>query len=132
MSAAQVLQAALVKQLRGRAALEGLAIFDMPPDRAAAPHAVVEDPVLAAWGAAAISGREGRITVAVHDGGERPVRLRRLQGKIEDLIATMPADLGGEGWRAIRLRLVRSRIARGRSERWTATSEYEVRVYRAG
>ena len=81
--------------------------------------------------AATITGREGRITIAVRDGGERPARLRRLQAQVEDLVATMPADLGGEGWRVVRLRLLRSRIVRVRNEQWTATSEFEVRVYRA-
>jgi hypothetical protein len=131
MSAGQWLQAAIVRQLRTRAALDGCAVFDMPPMRAALPHAVVEDPVLASWDAATVTGREGRITISVRDGGERPTRLRRLQGQVEDLVATMPTDLGGEGWRVVRLRLMRSRIARGKAEQWTATSEFEVRVYRA-
>ena len=41
MSAGQVLQAAIVRQLKTRAALDGCAVFDMPPMRAALPHAVV-------------------------------------------------------------------------------------------
>lgn len=131
MSAGQVLQAAVVRQLKTRGAMDGCAVFDMLPIRAALPHAVVEDPVLASWNAATITGREGRITIAVRDGGERPARLRRLQAQVEDLVATMPADLGGEGWRVVRLRLLRSRIVRVRNEQWTATSEFEVRVYRA-
>jgi hypothetical protein len=131
MSAAARLQAAIVRQLKGRAVLEGLAVFDMPPARAAPPYAVVEDAVLASWDAAGLLGREGRISVVLHDGSERPVRLRRLQERIEDLIATLPADLGGEGWRLARLRLFRSKLLRGRGDRWSATSEYEVRVYRA-
>lgn len=136
MSAAARLQQAVVAQLAHRAALDPLAVFDMPPTRAALPHAVVEDPVLASWDATLVTGREGRLSVVMHDGGERPVRLRRLQGRVEDLIATMPADLG-EGWRLVRLRLVRSRVVRGRAEqgrgeqRWSAVSDFEVRVYRA-
>jgi hypothetical protein len=131
MSAAQWLQAALLRQLKGRAVLDGVAVFDTPPVRAALPHAVIEDPVLASWNAAGLTGHEGRVTIAMHDGGERPARLRRTQGQIEDLIATMPADLGGDGWRVARLRLVRSRVVRGKGERWSATSEYDVRIYRA-
>ncbi|WP_445191761.1 tail completion protein gp17 [Sphingomonas sp. Tas61C01] len=131
MSAGAWLQTAIVRQLKTRAGLDGCAVFDMPPTRAALPHAVVEEPILATWDAATITGREGRVTIVVRDGGERPSRLRRLQGQVEDLIATMPADLGGEGWRVARLRLLRSRIVRGKPEQWIATSEYEVRVYRA-
>jgi hypothetical protein len=131
MSAAQQLQAAVIAQLLHRATLDPMTVFDMPPARAALPHAVVEDPVLGSWDLAAVTGREGRLSIVLHDGGERPVRLRRLQGRVEDLIATMPADLGGEGWRLARLRLVRSRVARGKGDRWSAVSEFEVRIYRA-
>ena len=131
MSAGQIVQAAIVRQLTTRAALDGCAVFAMPPLRAALPHAVVEDPVLASWNAATLTGREGRVTILLRDDGERPVRLRRLQAQVEDLIATMAADLGAEGWRLVRMRLLRSRIVRGRNEQWTATSEFEVRVYRA-
>ena len=129
MSAAQALRTAFVRQLKGRAVLDGCAVFDRPPARAALPHAVVEDPVLASWDAATLVGREGRLTVTAHDGGERPDRLRRLQSGIEDLLVTMPGDLGG-GWRLARLRLVKSRTIRGKGARWSATSEFEVRVYR--
>jgi hypothetical protein len=131
VSAREALQAAVVAQIRGRASLAPLSVFDMPPDRGAMPFAVVDEPVLARWDAAKVEGFEGRITVSASDDAERPVRLRRLAGLVDDLVHALPADLGADGWRVATIRLVRGRIARGRDRAWTATSEFAVRVYRA-
>lgn len=119
------LQAALV------AAVEGtLTTFDAPPVRAALPHAVVEDAVLARWGGAGIDGREGRVRIVLHDAGERPVRLRALAAQAEGAVAALSGEIGA-GWRVVALRLVRVRIVKsGGRDRWTATSEFAVKLYR--
>lgn len=104
--------------------------FDSPPVRAALPHAVVEDAVLARWGGAGIDGREGRVRIMLHDAGERPVRLRTLAAQVEEAIAALSGAIDG-GWRVVALRLVRSRIVKsGGGDRWTATGEFAVKLYR--
>jgi hypothetical protein len=119
------LQAALVGVVR-----DLVTTFDAPPVRAAVPYAVVEDAVLARWGGAGIDGREGRVRIMLHDAGERPVRLRGLSAAVEAAVAGFSGDVG-EGWRVVALRLVRSRTVRaGGGERWTATSEFAVTIYR--
>lgn len=125
MSAAALLQAAMAAALG-----EIVTAYDAPPVRAALPYGVVEDPVLARWGGAGIDGREGRVRIVLHDAGERPVRLRMLMAAAEGAVASLSGTIG-EGWRVVALRLVRGRIARaGGGERWTATSEFAVKLYR--
>lgn len=104
--------------------------FDAPPVRAALPHAVIEDAVLARWGGAGIDGREGRVRIVLHDAGERPVRLRALAAQVEGAVAALSGAIGG-GWRVVALRLVRTRIVKsGEGDRWTATGEFAVKLYR--
>ncbi len=120
-----VLQAALVAAVRPI-----VNAFDAPPVRAALPYAVVEDAVLARWGGAGIDGREGRVRVVLHDAGERPVRLRALLASVEATVSALSGEIG-EGWRLVALRLVRSRVVRaGGGDRWTATGEFAVKLYR--
>jgi hypothetical protein len=128
MSARALLQAAIVAQLRGAADLAGVAIFDAPPVRAAVPHLQVDEPVLTDRSGAALDGRDGRVTLWLRDGGERPLRLRGLVDAAEAAMRSLPADLG-EGWRLAALSLARSRLARG-GDRWVATSEFQLRMYR--
>ncbi|MBN8849466.1 MULTISPECIES: DUF3168 domain-containing protein [unclassified Sphingomonas] len=127
MSGHEAVQAAAVAALC--AALGEAAVFDAPPVRSALPHVVVEPPLLVDWSAKDWRGREGRLTVSATDRGERPARLRDMAGAIEDAVEGMPADLG-EGWRLVSARLTRSRIARAGNDRWVATSEFVVRIYR--
>lgn len=104
--------------------------FDAPPVRAALPHAVVEDAVLARWGGAGIDGREGRVRIALHDAGERPVRLRALAAEVEAVVTALSGAIDG-GWRVVALRLVRTRIVKsGGGDRWAATGEFAVKIYR--
>ncbi len=125
MSAGAVLQAGVVARL---ADVLDCAVFDAPPVRAALPHAVVEDPVLGDWSSATWRGREGRLVVTLHDGGERPVRLRAALGAAEAAVEGLDPLLS-DGWRLVRAQLVRSRVLRV-GERWRGTSEFLVRMYR--
>lgn len=129
MNAHEAMQAAVVAALKAAGALGGVAVFDAPPVRAAIPYAVIEPPVLADWSAKDWRGREGRIAVTAFDAGERPVRLRVLAGAIEDAVEAIGPPIGA-GWRVATIRLARSRLARAGADRWTATSEFTVRIYR--
>ena len=128
MSAGGVVQAALAAALRGDAAFASVAVFDAPPVRAAVPYALVEEPVVADWSAKGLVGREARVTVAIHDAGERPVRLRELMGAVEARATGLSGAIG-EGWRVAGAVLLRSRVDR-RGERWIGASEFRVRVWR--
>ena len=125
MSARGVLQAALVARLN--VVLE-VSVFDAPPVRGGLPYAVVDEPVLSDWSTKSFAGREGRVLLTLFDGGERPVRLRALLAAAEEGLEALPPDLG-EGWRVVRLALVRSRVLRV-GDRWRGTSEFLVRMYR--
>lgn len=130
MSARALLQAAVKRALEEHAPLANdvTGVFDAPPSRAARPYALVEEPVLADWGTKDLAGREGRISVLVHDAGE-PARLRMLIEAAEAAVGAMPPNLG-EGWRVTSLSLVRSRIVREGEGRRVAASEWRVRVLR--
>ncbi len=133
MSGGSVLQATVVAALAAEAALAGVAVFDAAPARAALPYAVVDEPVLTDWGAKGWTGREGTLAVLVQDagagGGERPVRLRALAGAVEAALPGLDTELG-EGWRLATIRLSRSRITRAAGDRWVASVEWRVRIYR--
>ena len=126
MNARVALQAALLARVR---TVEGLGAFDAPPVRGGVPYGVVEEPVLTASDAAGLDGRVGTIAVTYRDDGERPVRLRRLIGEVEDAIAAMPRVVEG-GWYVVGLRLARSRLSLGRNIGWVGTSEFAVRMFR--
>jgi len=110
----------------------GLRAFDAPPVRATLPYAVVEPPLLRGRGAVGCDGAEGRVTVTVHDAGERPTRLWQLTGGVEAaLAATMPELTGG--WRLLVAELGTARMRRSGGDgglRWTAAVEMRVRMYR--
>ena len=133
MSVREGLIAAVLAGLDDRGADDALTVFDAPPVRAAMPYAVIEEPVLSAIGASGIEGVEARIAITVTDGGERPVRLRRLIAGIEARMAALPeriADADGD-WRAVVRRLIKSRITRAKAGHWIGTSEFMVRAWRA-
>ena len=128
MSAAALLQAAAVARLRASPALAGTGVFDAPPVRAALPYALVDEPLLADWSTKSWTGREARLSVLVHDAGERPVRLRSLAAAAEEALLSLGGDLA-DGWRIASVAPLRNRIVRG-GERWIAGIEVRVRVYR--
>ncbi len=120
-----VLQAAIVARLN---AVLDVSVFDAPPVRGGLPYAVVDEPVLSDWSTKTWVGREGRVLLKLFDGGERPVRARALLAAAEEGLEALPPDLG-EGWRVVRLALVRSRVLRV-GDRWRGKSEFLVRMYR--
>lgn len=124
MSAATVLHAAVLAHLKATCR-----VFDAPTARAAMPVAVLGEAVLGASDAAGVSGRTGTIVVDYVDTGESPARLRALVGAVEAAAAGVPRALG-EGWQLTGLRLTKSRIQRGKGDRWVASSEFAVRMYR--
>ena len=137
MSAGEWLVASAMAHLDENAAIDPLRLVDFLPDRAAYPWAQVEDPVLAAFDGAGVTGRVGTLAIQFRDGGERPARLRLLMGRVEDQMAALPADLGGEGWRLAGIALARSRLARVKDPSagsgqvvWLGRSEWAVRVFR--
>ena len=105
------------------------AVFDAPPVRGGVPYALAEEPVLADWSGVGWEGRDGRMTVSVHDAGERPVRLRALSDGVIETLSLLPVELG-DGWRLIRFRLAKARVAKSGGDRWTASLEYAVRIAR--
>lgn len=129
MSAGAWLVAATLAHLDGNAAIDPLRVFDLVPDRAVFPWAQIEDPVLSAQDGAGVTGRVGTLAITCRDGGERPARLRGLIGRMEEQMAALPSDLGGEGWRLTSIALARSRIVRVK-DGWAARSEWAVRVFR--
>ena len=124
MSAGSVLHAALAAHLRAT-----IRVFDAPTVRAAMPLAVLGEAVLAASDATGVSGRIGTIAVDYADTGADPARLRALVGQVEAAMAGAPRALS-EGWQLVGLRLTKSRMVRGKTDRWSATSEFAVRMYR--
>ncbi len=102
--------------------------FDAPPVRGAVPHAVVEEAVLGDWSTTTWEGREGRVSVRFHDAGERPLRLRAAIEAGEAAVCALPPAIG-DGWRVVRLRVARSRVAKS-GDRWIGTSEFLVRMWR--
>ena len=130
MSAGEWLSASCMAHLAENAALDPLQVFDFLPERAGVPWAQVEEPVLGAWDGVAMTGRIGTVAIGFRDGGERPARLRLLMGRVEEQMAMLPGDLGGEGWRLAGLSLARSRLQRVK-DGWAGRLEWSVRMFRA-
>ena len=131
MSVHQVLQQGLGAALAAHAPLAGAltAIFDAPPVRARRPYALVEEALLTDWGVKGLAGREARVAIVLRDTGERPERLRMLVEEVETAVAAMP-DALGEGWRVVSRVLLRSRILNEGESRWSALSEFRLRMLR--
>ena len=129
MSAGAAIQAAVVAALRARVEFAEVAVFDAVPVRVAVPYALVADPELADWSTKDWTGRSGKVAVTLHGTGERPMRVRALMGAVAETVEALAGELGA-GWRSTGFRLARERLARTAAERWTATSEFAVRIYR--
>jgi hypothetical protein len=132
MSAEVTVRAAVIAALREDTVLmDGLnGLFDGQPVRASVPYAVVGECLASEWGAKGLDGRELRLSISLHDAGETPGRLAVLLGRIEPVVQA--AD-GGEGWRIVGVRLIRSRLVKARDrDGWQAVVDYRLRVVREG
>lgn len=118
----------IAEVLRDWPGLEGAAVFDAPPARAAHPFVVVGEPVVTDLSAGLTIGREARVAVLVEDGGEQPARCRALVAAAEAALVSLPDVLPG-GWRVTVNALARSRLVKA-GGRWVATIEWRVRLWR--
>ncbi|WP_145200404.1 DUF3168 domain-containing protein [Sphingobium sp. B2] len=111
MSAEVAVRAAVIDALRADTLLmDGLnGLFDGDPVRASQPYGVVGECIGADWGGKDVAGRELRLTIGLHDGGETPARLAGMIARIDPVLAGVAVR---EGWRIVTARLVRSRVAR--------------------
>lgn len=125
--AGQVLAEAVMTALRTIEGLNGA--YDGPPLSGAFPYAVVEAGPESDWSHKSGEGRELRLSIQVHDKGERPVRLRGLVAEIEAQIMQIGAEL--PGWRLVNLVFVRAFMLRSNGAAWTATIDYRARLLRA-
>jgi hypothetical protein len=121
--AGAVLAAATVEALRPIAGLSG--IFDGRPIQASAPFATVETGWETDWGHKGGVGREVRLTVVLHDEGERPTRLRELSAVVQ--VALDSLAVGG-GWRLVTFNFVRSMTVAPSAGRWGLTLDYRARM----
>ncbi|WP_097091127.1 DUF3168 domain-containing protein [Novosphingobium sp. Chol11] len=132
MSAEVTVRAAVIAALKEDAALMGglNGLFDGQPVRASVPYAVVGECIASDWGAKDVDGRELRLTIGLHDAGETPGRLAALLERID---AVMQLLEFAEAWRIVAVRLIRSRVVKGRDkDNWQAVVDYRVRVVRQG
>jgi len=105
------------------------AVFDAPQTRAARPYALVDEPIGSDWGTADAEGREFRIVVQLHFDAAHPEAIRGLADAVEAAIGKMP-PMPGDGWRIVSRRLLRTRIRRESADRWTADTEFRLRMLR--
>lgn len=114
--------------LMALAAIEGLnGAYDGLPARASLPYAAIEIGPESDWGWKGGEGRELRLTATMHDGGERPDRLRALMAEAE--AALLDLD-GGDDWRIVSAVLVRRRMMQKRPGQWSGSVEVRVRMER--
>lgn len=123
MSAGTELQAAAVASLEAVAELGS--VHDGPPVQAVAPYAVVETGPEADWSHKSGMGREVRLAITIRDEGERPGRLRRLIGEVEDALAGLAAV---PGWQLVTMHFLSSRTAKDRQGAWIGLVEFRARL----
>jgi hypothetical protein len=124
--AGQILAETVLVALR---MLEGLnGVYDGPPLSAAFPYAVIEAGPERDWSHKSGEGRELRLSVQVHDKGERPARLRALVAEIEAMVRQTGPELAG--WRLVTLVFVRETMLRSSGATWTAAIDYRARLLR--
>ena len=130
MSAEVVVRAAVIAALDADVELmSGLnGLFDGQPVRASVPYAVVGECIASDWGTKDVDGRELRLTISLHDAGETPGRLAVLLARVGGVMQLLE---DAEGWRVVGVRLIRSRVVKGREkDAWQAVVDYRVRVVR--
>ncbi|MGE0180214.1 MAG: DUF3168 domain-containing protein [Sphingomonas sp.] len=99
--------------------------YDGVPERASLPYAAIEIGPEADWSWKSGAGREIRLTATVHDGGERPARLRALMEAVEAALLGLE---GADGWRVVNAVLARRRTAQKRTGAWSGMVEMRVRM----
>ena len=124
--AGQILAETLIPALRTLAGLNG--VYDGPPLSAAFPYAVIEAGPESDWSHKSGEGRELRLSIQVHDKGERPARLRALVPEIEARVMQTGPELAG--WRLVTLVFVRQTMLRSTGAAWTAAIDYRARLLR--
>lgn len=122
--AGQVLADTVLAALR---TLEGLnGVYDGPPLSAAFPYAVVEAGPESDWSHKSGEGRELRLSIQVHDKGERTARLRVLVAEIEARVLLAGPDLAG--WRLVNFVFLREAMLRSTGAAWTVAIDYRARL----
>ena len=111
--------------------MEGLnGVYDGPPLTAAFPYAMVETGPESDWSHKSGEGRELRLSILIHDKGERPARLRGSGGRARGVVTQRSGpDLAG--WRLVNLVFLRESMLRSTGAAWTAAIEYRARLLKA-
>ena len=125
--AGQVLEETVLTALRTLDGLNG--VYDGPPLSAAFPYAVVEAGPESDWSHKSGEGRELRLSIQVHDRGERPARLRVLVAEIEAKVLQAGPELAG--WRLVNFVFLREAMLRSTGAAWTAAIDYRARLLRS-
>lgn len=122
--AAEALVAAAVTRVAAIGAMTG--IYPAAPLQASSPYAVVETTLETDWSHKTGQGREVRLSILLHDKGERQDRLRALMAEAETRMAGLDPEMGS--WRVVNLVYLRSRIVGGPREGWTGMIDYRARM----
>jgi hypothetical protein len=121
--ASAVLAAAAIEAMRPIPGLSGT--FDGRPIQASAPFATVETGSETDWGHKSGVGREVRLTVVLHDEGERPTRLRELSAVVQVALESLAVS---SGWRMVTFNFVRSMAVAKNVGGWALTLDYRARM----
>ena len=128
MNAESDIRAALLAELRGDAALaaEVNRIYDGAPVKATPPMVTVSECAGSDWATKDKAGRELRIGIGIADDLETPGRIGGIMPLVDAAVQRLSGTVAG--WQVGSLRLVRSRLLKGRDGRWNAVMDYRIRV----
>lgn len=129
MSAAAVLRAAALTQLRSAIGTQANRVFDGPGAVATPPHVELREATASDWGTKDRVGREVRIGVAVRDAGDTPARCQALADAVEGALEALPRDL--PGWRIASVVPVRAVLLPEGAGRWAALIDVRFRMLAA-
>lgn len=125
--AGQALAEAALAALRDVGGLNG--VYDGPPLSASFPYATVETGLESDWSHKSGEGRELRLSILVHEQGERPTRLRNIVVAVEAAAAEIGPNLAG--WQLVNLVFLRGSMLRSKDAAWSAAIEYRARLLKA-
>lgn len=128
MNAESDIRAAVLAELRGDAALMAAVnrIHDGTPIKATPPTVVIGECEGADWATKDRPGRELRIAITIEDDRETPTRIGGLLPMVDGAVQRLSGTVAG--WRIGSLRMIRSRLLKGRNGRWNAVIDYRIRV----